>query len=131
MSASVSIVDVLPFSYQDNDKNFDFFRRIEEMCGSLRQAIIYLTNPRFQMIFSKESFPLAYEQQVRIYHLGLRQTTYFTRTASKEQQDKYFADVAQSVFERLTGHKVHFNLNVFKLFLSLLRRKYYVEYPHG
>ncbi len=125
----VSIIEVLPFSYRDNGKNLDFIRRIEEMCGSLRQAIIYLTNPRFEKIFSPEGFPLAYKEQVRIYHLGLGQTAYFSKSPSDEQVDKYFADVAQGVFEKLTGHKVYFNLNAFKLFLSLLRRKYRAE--HG
>lgn len=128
MSESISIVDVLPFTYADNSKNYDFFRRIEEMCGSLRQAIIYLTNPRFQKIFSRQGFELAYEEQVRIYHLGLGQTNYFARPANEELKDKYFADVAEGVFHKLTGHKMYFNLNAFKLFLSLPRRKYLSEY---
>lgn len=126
-----SILEVLPFSYRDNGKNFDFIKRIEEMCGDLRKAGLLLTNPRFDKVFSREYFSIAFEEQVRIYHLGLSQTSRFGSELNQEKRDKYFADVAQSVFEGLTHHKVHFNLNAFRLFLSLLRRKYTSEYGRG
>ena len=126
MSASLS--DVLPFSYMDIGKNFDFFRRIEEMCGGLKQAVNHLTNPRFEKIFSLEGFPLAYAEHVRLYHLGLNQRTHLGASLDSEQKNTYFANVAQSVFEKLTERRVYFNQNAFKLFLSLLRRKYLSDY---
>jgi hypothetical protein len=117
-----ALLPLLPFYYPQSlsDQNIAMLSKLREICSGNLNRAIYLIEKAFPDIFQGNSFKMFYEEHQRIYNLSLDESD---RTSLQVDENKLFANVAQSVFETKTGKKAKDNREAFRMLLSLLRRK--------
>ncbi len=121
------LLPLLPVRYKKDDQNQKMLDVISDICEKNIHRALYLIEDAFSDIFGKEAFENLYQEHQRLVEITLKQASKMSIALTFEEKDKYFADIAQSVFESTTNKLSRDNNQAFRMFLSLLRRKSNIE----